>query len=112
MRTNHLEPSPVSAHDEPRTLQESTNRNLSIKFRNVKATLFLLPLLALDRATACVGCRQPAVDAIDEPQTILAGDAFSWSVLLLLCVVLAVVSFLAVYIAKTCQRLDRSRALS
>ncbi len=112
MKAKRPDLSTVPAADKTRDFPESTSRKLSGIIRTMRATLLLLPMLAIDRAAACVGCRQPAVDAVEEPQTILAGDAFSWSVLLLLCVVLAVVFFLSVYIAKTCQRLDRSRALS
>lgn len=88
----------------------STNRRRVWHGFSVKVIVFLL--LGLEAARACVGCRQPGVGPMDEPQTALAGDAFSWSVITLLVVVFSVVGFLAVYIARTCQRLDRANAVS
>ncbi len=58
-------------------------------------------------ALACVGCRTPMVDGTEEPQTILAGVAFSWSVITMLVIVSAIVGGLGYFIAKTCQRVDR-----
>ncbi|MDX2080106.1 MAG: hypothetical protein SFU53_04920 [Terrimicrobiaceae bacterium] len=66
-------------------------------------------MLAPAAADACVGCRQPMVDSIEEPQTIAAGVAFSMSVVTLLILVVVVLAGLTAYIAKTCQRLDREK---
>ena len=66
-------------------------------------------LFALADASACVGCRQPGIGGVDEPQTVMAGMAFSWSVISLLVLVVVVLGGLTVYIAKTCQRLDREK---
>ncbi len=66
-------------------------------------------LLAHHSAMACVGCRTPMV-ASEEPQTVMAGVAFSWSVITMLVIVIAVVSGLGWYIARTCQRIDRENA--
>jgi hypothetical protein len=64
-------------------------------------------LLAHQAAMACVGCRESGAFGPDEPQTVIAGMAFSWSVLTLLVTVLAALSGLGYYIAKTCIRVDR-----
>lgn len=65
-------------------------------------------LLAQHSAIACVGCRTPEVTAAEEPQTVLAGIAFSWSVLTMLAIVIAVVTGLGFYIAQTCRQVDRA----
>ena len=59
---------------------------------------------------ACVGCRTPMVGA-EEPQTVLAGVALSWSVVTLLVTVVGVIAGLGLYIARTCQRVDREKTL-
>ena len=64
-------------------------------------------LLAQHSAIACVGCRTPEVTATEEPQTVLAGIAFSWSVLTMLAIVITIVTGLGFYIARTCRRVDR-----
>ncbi len=62
-------------------------------------------------AEACVGCREPGTQTIDhESPTVLAGMAFSWSVIFMLTVVLALVAAMSLYIWRTCARLDRDRA--
>lgn len=66
-------------------------------------------LLTLPRVSACVGCRAPGVGGADEPQTVTAGIAFSWSVISLLVLVILVLAGLTAYIAKTCQRLDSEK---
>lgn len=81
-----------------------------------KWTLPILVLAALSWAAecgmACVGCREPGSETIArESPTVLAGWAFSWSVLfMLLCVFLVVAGMLS-YIWQTCRRLDREAAL-
>lgn len=63
------------------------------------------------QAFACVGCREPGAETIaKEPQTVLAGLGFSWSVLFMLGFAIAVVSGISCYIWQTCKELDRSRA--
>lgn len=69
----------------------------------------LLLLFAPAAAEACVGCRQPMVNSIEEPQTVAAGVAFSMSVMSLLILIVVVLAGLTAYIAKTCQRLDREK---
>lgn len=64
-------------------------------------------LFAQHGAIACVGCRTPEVTSTEEPQTVLAGIAFSWSVLTMLGIVIVVVTGLGFYIAQTCRRVDR-----
>ena len=56
---------------------------------------------------ACVGCREPGFGGPDEPQTVLAGVAFSWSVVTMLVIVGSIIGALGFFIAKTCRRLDR-----
>lgn len=77
----------------------------------MKSAIFTaLTFLIHHSALACVGCRQPGVGGPDEPQTVLAGVAFSWSVVTMLAFVALIVSFLAFYIVKTCRRVDRENA--
>ncbi len=56
---------------------------------------------------ACVGCREPGSGGPDEPQTVLAGVALSWSVVTMLVIVAAIIGAMGFYIAKTCRRVDR-----
>lgn len=64
-------------------------------------------------ANACVGCREPGSDTINhESPTVMAGIAFSWSVLFMLAFALAVVTGMSAYIWRTCQRIERERARS
>ena len=64
----------------------------------------------LDSATkglACVGCREPGTETlVSESSTVLAGVAFSWSVLFMLGFVFLIVGGLAAYIGVTCRRLQ------
>ena len=81
-----------------------------------KWTFPILVLAALvwaaDRGMACVGCREPGSETIaKESPTVLAGLAFSWSVLFMLCFVLLIVGGMSLYIWQTCRRLDREAAL-
>lgn len=74
----------------------------------MKSALFItVALLFHQTAMACVGCREPGAFGPDEPQTIMAGVAFSWSVLTMLVIVAAALGGLGFYIAKTCARVDR-----
>jgi len=75
--------------------------------RKLPPIAFVSLVAFLTDASACVGCRQPGVGGGDEPQTVMAGMAFSWSVISLLIVVVVVLGGLSIFIAKTCQRLDR-----
>jgi hypothetical protein len=60
-------------------------------------------------ASACVGCREPGSDTIArESPTVLAGWAFSWSVLFMLLFVFLIIGGMSVYIWQTCRRLDRA----
>jgi hypothetical protein len=77
------------------------------------------PVLALatllwtaDYGMACVGCREPGSETISkESPTVLAGWAFSWSVLFMLLFVLLIVGGMSLYIWQTCRRLDREAAV-
>lgn len=55
---------------------------------------------------ACNGCRNPGEAMGEEPGTVMAGIAFSWSIMFMLVVVMLVVAGLTVYIARTCRRVD------
>jgi heme/copper-type cytochrome/quinol oxidase subunit 2 len=69
-------------------------------------------LWAVERSMACVGCREPGSETISkEASTVLAGWAFSWSVLFMLVFVFLVVGGMSLYIWRTCRRLDREAAL-
>lgn len=87
------------------------------KFRGVighwSLVIGYLLLVAAPSAMACVGCREPGKETIEhEPQTVLAGIAFSWSVLFMLGFAFAVVMGMSAYIWRTCQRIERERARS
>jgi len=71
------------------------------------AALLSAILMFQHSAMACVGCRTPMVSGAEEPQTILAGVAFSWSVITMLVIVGAIVGGLGFFIASTCRRVDR-----
>ncbi|MCX6968831.1 MAG: hypothetical protein NTV93_01585 [Verrucomicrobia bacterium] len=71
------------------------------------ASLITAALLFQHSAMACVGCREPGAFGPDEPQTVMAGMAFSWSVLTMLVIVGAALAGLGFYITKTCRRVDR-----
>ena len=61
---------------------------------------------------ACVGCREPGSETIaKESPTVLAGWAFSWSVLFMLVFVFLIVGGMSFYIWQTCRRLEREAAL-
>lgn len=69
-------------------------------------------LWAAEQGMACVGCREPGSETIaKESPTVLAGLAFSWSVLFMLCFVLLIVGWMSLFIWQTCRRLDRKEAL-
>lgn len=79
----------------------------------MKAASLLTTLLMIQHsALACVGCREPGSCGPDEPQTVLAGLAFSWSVITMLLTVAALLGGLGFYIAKTCRRVDRENSPS
>jgi len=72
----------------------------------VPAIVILGALLQAPVAQACVGCREPGADTvIRESQTVMAGLAFSWSVLFMLGFVLLMVGGMSFYIWQTCRRL-------
>ena len=63
---------------------------------------------AVDCVTACVGCREPGSETVaKESPTVLAGWAFSWSVLFMLLFVFLIVGGMSLYIWRTCRRLER-----
>ena len=67
---------------------------------------------AVECAMACVGCREPGSETIaKESPTVLAGWAFSWSVLFMLVFVFLIVGGMSFYIWQTCRRLEREAAL-
>ena len=79
-------------------------------------TLPILALVALHLAAecglACVGCREPGSETMaKESPTVLAGWAFSWSVLFMLVFVFLIVGGMSLYIWQTCRRLEREAAL-
>lgn len=74
-----------------------------------KVALFLA--VAASQASACVGCREPGAETVaSEQQTVMAGLAFSWSVLMMLGMVFLVVGGISGYIWRTCRRIERERA--
>jgi hypothetical protein len=80
---------------------------MSLHFGATIAALFS----AVDCVTACVGCREPGSETVaKESPTVLAGWAFSWSVLFMLVLVFAIVGGMSLYIWQTCRRLEREAA--
>ncbi len=80
----------------------------------MKAKILFLSLVighwTLAAAQACVGCREPgALTLAQESPTVLAGVAFSWSVLFMLAFVMLIVVGMSAYIWNTCRRLDQGR---
>ena len=69
-------------------------------------------LSAAECVMACVGCREPGSETIaKESPTVLAGWAFSWSVLFMLAFVLLIIGGMSFYIWHTCRRLEREAVL-
>jgi large-conductance mechanosensitive channel len=79
--------------------------------KNVLVFLSAFLLSRLPVVFACVGCREPGVGNIDEPQTVLAGVGFSLGVLCMLVVVFAVVGTMVFLIVRTCRSLDEKYKL-
>lgn len=73
-------------------------------------TLFALAtalVFSTSSAWACVGCRVTTDEvARVEPSTVTAGFAFSWSVLFMLFVVGAIITFLVSYITRMVAKID------
>jgi hypothetical protein len=60
---------------------------------------------------ACPGCRtQGELVALEEPETVRAGMAMSWSVLFLLAVLTGIGGFLTVYIRSAVARVDEANS--
>ena len=76
------------------------------------AILAIFAFLTPASSWACVGCRQ-MTDEVKrtEPSTVMAGFAFSWSVLFMLVVVGLILTFLVTYITRVVQRLSRENEL-
>ena len=73
-------------------------------------SLVFLFLVTATEAFACVGCREPGSQTVaNEPQTVLAGIGFSWSVIFMLVFSLTIVVGMSCYIWFTCRRLARER---
>ena len=67
---------------------------------------------AVDCVVACVGCREQGSETVArESPTVLAGWAFSWSVLFMLLFVFLIVGGMSLYIWRTCRRLERESVL-
>ena len=62
--------------------------------KNILKFLLVLSAVVPFQARACEGCKMAASKGISEPQTIMAGMAFSWSVLFML---VAFFSLLAIF---------------
>lgn len=75
-------------------------------------TLILTALLfTLGNAAACVGCREPGAEVMaKESPTVMAGIAFSWSVLFMLGFAILIVLGMSLYIGQTCRRIERERS--
>lgn len=74
----------------------------------MSAGMVFLFVVASSPVQACVGCREPGTLTLEhESPTVLAGMAFSWSVLFMLGFVMAIVFGMSFYIWRTCRRLDQ-----
>jgi hypothetical protein len=72
------------------------------------AIVFCAFVLAAQGVLACVGCREPGSETIaSENPTVLAGWAFSWSVIFMLLFVFLIIAGMSLYIWSTCKRLER-----
>lgn len=80
-------------------------QTLKVKIALGMAFLFLVASVPVQ---ACVGCREPGTLTLEhETPTVLAGMAFSWSVLFMLGFVLAIVFGMSFFIWRTCRQLDQ-----
>ncbi|MFZ4681424.1 MAG: hypothetical protein ACOYMS_02880 [Terrimicrobiaceae bacterium] len=80
----------------------------------MKSKILFLSLVighwSLAAAHACVGCREPgALTLAHESPTVLAGVAFSWSVVFMLAFVMLIVVGMSVFIWNTCRKLEEGR---
>lgn len=76
----------------------------------VSSSVVALVILLAHQASACVGCREPGAETVaKESPTVMAGIAFSWSVLFMLCFVLLLVAGMSLFIGQTCRRIERER---
>lgn len=79
----------------------------------IGGALLALAVSVVPAAQACVGCREPGSETIThESPTVMAGFAFSWSVLFMLAFALLVVGSMGAFIWHTCQRIEREQARS
>lgn len=79
---------------------------MKTRARSIAALATIWMLLQTAVAQACVGCREPGADTVArESQTVMAGLAFSWSVLFMLGFVLLMMGGMSFYIWQTCRRL-------
>lgn len=75
-------------------------------------TFFSLYILLIPaRLLACEGCKMAAAKGISEPQTIMAGIAFSWSVLFMLAVFFLVLGIFAWAMRNACIQADAAQRL-
>jgi len=96
--------------------QDSSSLQSSIRTRPAGmawcAGVVLAMAAAVNSAFACVGCRVTSEEmARIEPSTVTAGVAFSWSVLFMLFIVGAILTFLVTYISRVVSRLDQKNHL-
>jgi len=73
-----------------------------MKYFSVLFFIFAAPF----RAFSCEGCKMAGAKGISEPQTIMAGMAFSWSVLFMLVVVFLLLGIFAYAMRAACLQAD------
>lgn len=90
------------------------NSNTLVKQSALRRGVGSLPALAIASfwmlpftVDACVGCRQQTVET--STKTLMAGAAFSWSVLFMLAFVFSIVGALTWFFVVTCRRIDAER---
>lgn len=79
-------------------------RTKNYELRTVTALVVTLASYWHSILHACEGCKMAGVSAIQEPQTVRAGFALSWSVLFLLFVFLLLFGILGWAIRSACQQ--------
>ena len=70
---------------------------------------FLFVFFSSLRLMACEGCKMAASKGISEPQTIMAGMAFSWSVLFMLAAFFSLLAIFGWAIRAACLQADAAR---
>lgn len=80
--------------------------------KKILIALFFLTIMTPWQVFSCEGCKMAAAKGISEPQTIMAGFAFSWSVLFMLAVVFILLGVFAWAMRNACLQADAAHHTS